>query len=181
MVWVNFLPWRRRRQCRQLRRDGLLIAALLAIFLATALPLAQQQALSERQQLRVQWRQETNKQLDRLKARLGRLEQQRDTLRRELAISVGRQERLRAWYAFTQELAGTMPAALWLREINKSTEELTITGFCLQLADLEAFRQRLQRLAPLQQVKTGRLSRDEKKIIHFSLFATLAALEGEHE
>ena len=181
MVWVNFLPWRRQRQHRQLRRDGLLAAALLTIFLATALPLPEQQAHSERQQLRVQWRQETNKQLDRLRARLNRLEQQRDELRRELAVKVGRQKRLRAWYAFTQQLAGTLPAALWLREINKSAQELTVTGFCLQLADLEAFRQRLRQLALLQQVKTGRLSRDEKNIIRFSLFATLAASEGEHE
>lgn len=179
MVWVNFLPWRRQRQRQQLRRDGLLLMALLVLLLALTMPLLKQQTLGKRQQTGLRWLKETNDQLDRLSARLARLEARRDTLRRALAISEGRQARLREWQAFTRDLAATLPAALWLSEISKTAQSLTVTGFCLRLAEVEAFRQQLERFHLFQQVNTGRLSRDGKGIIRFSLEATLP--EQEHE
>lgn len=181
MVRVNFLPWRRQLQLRQLRRDGLLLAGLLAVFMLAVMPLMAQQAFSERQQIGLRWLKETNGKLEKLKSRLTRLGQQRDTLRHRLAIIEARQEHLSAWYGLMHDLAETMPAALWLSEINKTAESLTITGYCLQLAEVEAFRRRLQQQALFRQVTTGRLSRDAQGMIRFSLAIALAAREGERE
>ncbi|WP_312045891.1 PilN domain-containing protein [Erwinia sp.] len=179
MIWVNFLPWRRQRQRQQLRRDALLLVGLLALFLAAATPLLKQQALSKRQQVELHWLQETNGQLNRLGAHLARLESQRDALRRTLAVSEARQARLRTWHDFTRDLADTLPMALWLSEISTTAQSLIVTGFCLQLTEAEAFRQQLQRFHLFQQVKTSRISRDGKGIIHFTLEASLP--EQEHE
>jgi len=181
MVWVNFLPWRQQRQRRQLRRDALLMLLLLALFSASTAPLLEQQASGERQRLDVAWLQEANGQLDRLKSRQARLEQQRDTLRQTLALSEERQERLHAWYAFAQGLAETMPAMLWLSDLSKTPESLNVAGFCQQLAEVETFRQRLQQNALFQQVKTNRLSRDGQNIIRFSLRAALVSSGQGHE
>lgn len=181
MVWVNFLPWRRQRLCQQLRHDGLLLAGLLAILTLAAMPLAEQQAFSERQQIGLHGLKETNGRLEKLKSRLIRLEQQRDALRRTLAVNEARQERLRAWDRLMHGLADTLPAALWLSEITKTAESLSIAGFCLQLAEVEAFRKQLQPLALFQQVKTARLSRDAQGVIRFSLAITLAAQAGTRD
>lgn len=175
MVPVNFLPWRRQRLRRQLRQDGLLLAGLLALLMLAAMPLLEQQAFSERQQIGLRGLKEANGRLEKLKSRLGHLEQQRDALRRSLAVSEERQARLRAWDGLMRGLADTLPAALWLSEITKTAERLSIAGFCLQLAEVEAFRRQLQQLALFQQVKTDRLSRDAQGVIRFTLAIALAA------
>jgi len=178
MVWVNLLPWRRRLLLLRLRRDGLLAVALLAVLSYAAIPLADAQWFAEQQQHKIQQLKGVNGQFEKLKARLTRLAQQKEQLSAALAASVARQQRFNAWYEFMLKLPGLLPATLWLSEITKTAETLNVTGFCLQMSEIERFRQRLHSLALFAQVKNGRIGHDGQGAIRFSLVLALEQKGG---
>lgn len=177
MVWVNLLPWRARQLQARLHRWLLVLLVLLAAFLTALLPVAGQQAVNARQLLMVQRQQEGSQQINELKIRLAARVRQREGLEQQLTLHQQVQQRLEQWEEFSLRLAEQLPETLWLSELNKTPERLTLAGFCLAMTDVQVFRQRLQQLPLFSQVTTGRLSRGRDGVIQFSLQAMLSGAE----
>ncbi|WP_158780960.1 PilN domain-containing protein [Pantoea sp. BAV 3049] len=178
MVWVNLLPWRARQLQARMHRWLLVLLVLLAAFLTALLLVAGQQAVNARQQLMVLRQEESSQQINELKTRLAARIRQREVLEQQLATRQQVQQRLEQWVDFSLRLAEQLPDMLWLSELTKTPERLTLTGFCQTMTDVQDFRQRLQQLPLFGQVTTGKLSRRRDGMIHFSLLAILSGAEG---
>ena len=181
MVWVNLLPWRHRQLKAKWHRDCLIVLVMSAACLFALLPTLGLRTANEQRVTLVRRMQQANKQLDALKARSVALTQQQQQLRRKAADYARQRERVRQWHDFTLKLPDLMPEMLWLSGLSKTADNLTFSGFCPGMADIDNFRLRLEQLPLFRRVTTGKLSRNPQGIIQFSLLATLVSLEGTDE
>ncbi len=181
MVWVNLLPWRHRQLKAKWHRACLALVVMLAACMFAILPASGLRAVNEQTTNLVRRTEESIRQLDALKTRSIALAQQQKQLQQKLADAAHRRERLRQWHDFTLRLPDLMPETLWLTELAKTADNLAFTGFCAGMADINIFRLRLQALPLFRQVRIGKLSRDPQGTFQFSLQATLASQEKNHE
>lgn len=181
MVWVNLLPWRHRLLKAKWHRDCLIMLVMAAACGFALLPASGLRAANEQQVKVIRHMQEANKRLDVLKARSVALTQQEQKLRRQHADDARQRERLRQWHDFTLTLPDLMPETLWLSELNKTADSLTLSGFCPEIADIDDFRLRLERLPLFRQVSTGKLRLNPQGMIQFILLAGLVSQEKNDE
>ncbi|KAB8312373.1 hypothetical protein EH228_07555 [Erwinia endophytica] len=179
MVWVNLLPWRTRQLQARLHRWYLVWLVLMVGFLYALLPVAGQQAVNVQWLQMVQRQREGGQRLAELNKRITARRLLQEQLERQLTVHLQQQQRMNQWLDFTQRLAEQLPETLWLSELIKTPERLTLAGFCLAMADIDDFRQRLQQSALFSQVTSGKLSRSQDGVIHFSLQAVLRSAAGE--
>lgn len=173
MVWVNLLPWRAERLKSQWQRWLLVIVALMLMLLTASVPLRGQQAVNQQTlKLIEQVKQAQQIAKQRLK-QLTSLETEREALRHSAASQLRRREALKRWSLFVRDLSKAMPDTLWLTGLTKSQQSLTVSGICQGVSDLDAFRQRLQEMALIRQVKIGPLSRSKEGQMLFHLLASL--------
>ncbi len=177
MVWVNLLPWRHRQLRAKWHRDCLIASVMSAACLFALLPTAGLRMENEQRGNLVRRTQEANRRLDALKARSVALALQKQQLQQKLANYVSQRERLRQWHDFTLTLPDLMPKKLWLSGLSKTADDLTFSGFCPEMAEIDDFRLRLERLPLFRRVTTGKLSRNPQGVIQFSLLATLVSQE----
>jgi len=173
MVWVNLLPWRARQLQARLHRWYLVLLVLMAAFLNVLLPVAGQQAVNTQRLQMVQRQREGSQQLVELNKRITGRRLLRQQLERQLTARLQQRQRMGQWLDFTQRLAEQLPATLWLSELIKTPERLTLAGFCLAMTDIDDLRQRLQQSALFSQITSGKINRSQEGLIHFSLQAAL--------
>ncbi|MEM6051844.1 PilN domain-containing protein [Erwinia sp. P7711] len=173
MVWVNLLPWRAERLKSQGQRWLLAIVGLMLMLLTASVPLRGQQMVNQQSvKLIEQLKQAQQSAKQRLK-QLTSLETEREALRHSAANQLRRRETLKRWSLFLHNLTEAMPDTLWLTGLTKSQQSLTVSGICQCISDLDAFRQRLQEMALIGQVKIGPLSRSKEGQMLFHLLASL--------
>ncbi|MFB9085073.1 PilN domain-containing protein [Erwinia tracheiphila] len=178
MVWVNFLPWRDRLLRARLYRWSLAGLILLVVFLIAVLLIAGRGKLNVQLAQVIQRQQEAGQQLDALKDKIKRLARQRASLDQELTLRQQQQQLIASWADFATELAKMLPETVWLSELNKTPQHLTLTGFGLSMADVQSLRQQLLQMPLFSAVRTGKLNRDPRGLIQFSLQVELKPGKG---
>ncbi|MEM6161166.1 PilN domain-containing protein [Erwinia sp. P6884] len=181
MVWVNFLPWRRRQRLAQ-RTRALLLPALLALLPASVfLQASGQRAVNAQNQHIVAGWQGATQQLSTLKARAVALTQQKQQLQQSMATRQAQQQKMLEWYLFARDLAEQMPETLWLSEISQNAAGLSLKGFSRGIREMHDFRQRLQSAHLFREVRTEKVSLDKQHGIRFSLAGAVRTGEGADE
>ncbi|MCX8958872.1 hypothetical protein EHW65_17020 [Erwinia psidii] len=173
MVLVNFLPWRDQLLRARLHRWSLILLVLLAVFLAGLLPVVGLHTLNTQLAKAVQRQHEAGQQLNGVKVRIDALTRQRESLQQQFILQQQQQAHMAGWADFAGGLAMKLPTTLWLSELNKTPQRLTLAGFCLAIADVRLLRQQLLQAPLFSEVRTGKLSRDRQGVIRFSLQAVL--------
>jgi pilus assembly protein HofN len=174
MVWVNLLPWRAERLKSQWQRWLLVIAVLMLMLLTASVPLWGQQAVNQQSVKLIEQINQAQQDAKQQLKRLTLLETEREALRQSAASQLRRREALKQWALFIRDLTKAMPDTLWLTGLTKSQQSLTVSGICQGVSDLDAFRQRLQEMALIAQVKMGTLSRSKEGQMLFHLLASLS-------
>ena len=165
---VNFLPWRRLRLYRLLRRWG---SGILALWLVVgALAIA----------CRLHW--QTVASVDAVQATAERqlsqlLAQRQQALllrAQEQAAQVQKAARRRvtaAWSARLVELAEALPAQAWLNELTYSDRTLQLSGTLTQFSTLVPLERALNALSGFEKARPGTIQRDEagRWRVHYQL------------
>lgn len=174
MVWVNLLPWRAERLKSQWQRWLLVMGVLMLMLLTASVPLWGQQAVNQQNIKLIEQVHQAQQNVRQQLKQLTLLEAEREALRHSTANQLRRREALKQWALFIRNLTTAMPDTLWLTGLTKSQQSLTVSGVCQGVSDLAAFRQRLQEMALIAQVKMGTLSRSKEGQMLFHLLASLS-------
>lgn len=172
MVWVNFLPWRAERLKNQCQRWLLVLMVLILMLLTAGVPFWGQQAVSEQTVKLIEQVKQAQQSAKQRLRQLTSLETERDALRQLAENQLRRREAVERESLFVRDLTKAMPETLWLTGLTKNLEHLTVSGTCQEVSDLAAFRQRLQAMPVIEQVKMGTLSRKEGQLL-FHLLVSL--------
>lgn len=173
MVWVNFLPWRARRLQTMLQCWSLAWLVLLVAFLTALLPITGLQALNAQRAKMLHRQKDAGLQLSNLRRKMDTLARQYRHLEQQQASRRQQQSYIGAWADFASELSMKMPETLWLSELNKTSQQMNLTGFCMTMADVRDLRLQLLQMPLFSDVRTGKLVRDPRGLIQFSLTAVL--------
>lgn len=165
---VNFLPWRRLRLYRQLRRWGAGVLALWLVFGALALT------------CRLRW--QTVASVDAVQATAERQLSQLLAQRQQALIiraqeqaakaqKAARRRATAAWSARLVMLAETLPAQAWLNELTYSDRTLQLSGTLTQFSALVPLERALNALPGFENARPGTLQRDEagRWRVHYQL------------
>ena len=174
MVWVNLLPWRAERFKSQWQRWLLVLVVLMLTLLTASVPLWGQQAVNQQTVKLIEQVRQAQRNVEQRLKQLTLLETEREALRQVAASQLRRKEALEGWALFVRDLSKAMPDTLWLTGLTKSQESLTVSGICQGVSELDVFRQRLQAMALIEQVKVGTLSRNKGGQMLFHLLASLS-------
>lgn len=178
MVWVNFLPWRARRLQTMRQRGCLVWLILLVVFLTALLPIAGMQTLNIQQAKTLDRQKDAGQQLSNLRSKMDALVKRHQLLEDQLVSRRQQQWYMGVWADFASGLPTKMPETLWLSELNKTSQHLNLVGFCMTMTDVRALRLQLLQIPLFSDVRTGKLIRDPRGLIQFSLTALLKNRSG---
>lgn len=181
MVCINLMPWRYRRQRQQWQKWRLLGALMLAlIFLGMQKGYWQQRLNHQRAELLSLWpvvQQDVAALHNRTLAAQKRLEQLRESQRQQM---LQRQD-LSRWSAFIQRLSAEIPQNIWLSDLKKHQQSVSLKGFSRSIAELHHFRDRLHQQQEIPSVKLGVLRREPSADVSFSMQLTLGNKDWNNE
>lgn len=181
MVTINLMPWRHRRQRQQWQKLRLLGGLMLAlIILGMQNGYWQQRLNHQRTELLSLWpamQQDVAALHNRTLAAQKRLDQMRHAQRQQVL----QQQDLSQWSEFIQRLIAEIPQDIWLSNLKKDQQSVSLKGFSRSIAELHHFRDRLRQQREIPSVKLGALRREPSTDVSFSMLLTLGNKDRNNE
>lgn len=181
MVWVNFLPWRHQQLMKQGRRWAVVFFLVLSIAITAIAFAGGQHGVNTQQKQLVRQIKESRVTLSEAINLRETRRRQRQTLHGALSALQQLHTALAGWHAFFAGFPAHMPDRLWLTEIERKADVLTLSGQGEGMADIEHFHLQMQRWPLFSQVEMAQIGRDPQGTMRFTLHAPLRAEESSSE